>query len=784
MSKETYEKAGLFYLGRDIDKKSGKATEFLTLLKNKDFTTHAAIIGMTGSGKTGLGISLIEEAAMDNIPALVIDPKGDMGNLMLIDPTFSPQNYTEWVRDEAIAKGEDVEAYASRVASEWREGLESWGQSGERLATFAKVKKSIYTPGSSAGIPIDIMASLKAPPREILDESDSFGAYLKATVSSLLSLVGSGGEDVNSKEAILLSQIIATGWLDGKDIDIATLIASIITPPFTKIGVLPLESYFPQAQRFALATNFNAVIASPSFASWMSGETLDIQRMLYDEDGKAKIAIISIAHLSDEERMFFVTLLLNKFIAWMRQQSGTVALKAILYMDEIFGFFPPSKNPPSKEPMLLLLKQARAFGIGVVLSTQNPVDLDYKGLSNIGTWLIGRLQTPQDIERVIDGLEGKADATYTKGDIEKLLASMQKRTFFLKSAHMDDIGLFTTRWTMSYLKGPLKKEEISTLMKSQKTNIGEAKSVAEVMNLSGDDYETLDLLPSSTEQYYEPSYTSQPSYLPTLTARAKVHFYDKSRGIDEFRPIALSLLIDPNDSEIAWEKSENDESDLSRFSTKAPDGAKRGRLPEWLINDKEFKKAAKGLTERLYAQERIELYRVTKPKLESKAGESLSDFKVRFQDILNDQKEEEIERLKGQISKREETLKARLRTAKEKLAKEESDVAQKTTDTILSVGMAVFGALMGKKTSAAKVATTLNKGSKVIKEKGEVSMVQGRIDEINTNLEELGYELEDAIDKIDQEFTLDEKMIETFTLRPTRTDIKVEKICLAWRVAL
>ncbi|HHS92344.1 MAG TPA: ATP-binding protein, partial [Campylobacterales bacterium] len=441
-----YEKLGLFYLGRDIDKETQEASDALTLLKNKNFTTHAAIIGMTGSGKTGLGIGLIEEAAIDNIPSILIDPKGDMGNLLLTDPTFNPKNFEPWVKDEAQNKNEDVATYAAKIATMWQKGIKRDHQDETRVAKLHKVEKTIYTPGSSSGISLNILGSLQAPPQEVLNDADTFASYLKSTVSSLLSLIKIEADPVSSKEYLLIAQILANKWTAGENLSLEELIGAVIAPYFDKIGVLPLESFYPQDKRFSLATKFNAIIASPTFSAWLQGEDLDIQKLLYDENGKAKIAILSIAHLSDEERMFFVTILLNKYIAWMRRQSGTSALKAILYMDEIYGYFPPSKNPPSKEPMMLLLKQARAFGTGVVLSTQNPVDLDYKGLSNIGTWFIGRLQTSQDIERVIDGLGGKVGASYSKSEIKELLANLQKRTFFLKSAHLDDIRVFSTRW--------------------------------------------------------------------------------------------------------------------------------------------------------------------------------------------------------------------------------------------------------------------------------------------------------------------------------------------------
>jgi len=438
------------------------------LMKSKHFTTHAAIIGMTGSGKTGLGIGLIEEAAIDNIPAIIIDPKGDMGNLCLTFEGLKPKAFEPWVRDEADTKGEDIAAYAKKTAELWKKGLKGFQQDVSRIKKLKSHDVTIYTPGSSAGISVSVLSSLDAPGEEILEDADMFASYIHATVASLLALISIEADPLESKEYILLGNILKSLWMQKRTVTLEGLIALIINPPFDKIGVLPLKSFYPQNDRFKLATLFNNVIASPSFENWISGVPLDIQKFLYDDEGKARISIFSISHLSDEERMFFVTLLLNRYIAWMRRQSGTGSLKTLLYMDEIYGFFPPQKNPPSKEPMMLLLKQARAFGVGVVLSTQNPVDLDYKGLSNIGTWFIGRLQTRQDVDRIIDGLGDKLDGGFDKGQIRDILANLKKRTFFLKSAHLDEIRLFTTRWVLSYLKGPLKRDEIALLMREKK----------------------------------------------------------------------------------------------------------------------------------------------------------------------------------------------------------------------------------------------------------------------------------------------------------------------------
>jgi hypothetical protein len=774
---EVYEKLGLFYLGKDIDKETNQASEALTLLKNKNFTTHAAIIGMTGSGKTGLGIGLIEEAALDNIPSIVIDPKGDMGNLCLTDPIFHPKSFEPWVADEAATKQVDVTTYATETAQMWQKGIEDAHQSSERVAKLHQIKKTIYTPGSSAGVPINVMSSLQKPSSEVMEDSDTFASYLKSTVVSLLALVGIEADPLDSKEYMLLAQVLSSAWLQGESLTIESLIGKVIAPPFDTIGVLRLEEFFDKKERFALASKFNALLASPSFSLWLEGDTFDIQKLLYDENGKAKISIFSIAHLNDEERMFFVTLLLNKYTAWMRRQSGTAALKTLLYMDEIYGFFPPTKNPPSKEPMLLLLKQARAFGVGVVLSTQNPVDLDYKGLSNIGTWFIGRLQTTQDIDRVIDGLGGKVGASFDKGAIRPLLANLEKRTFFLKSAHLDGIKLFSTRWVLSYLKGPLKRDEISTLMQAQKEaqNI-EKQPIETLMGMQGAlaSYQDID---ESIVQYFEPDLFGKHAFYPTLGAKAEVHFYNQRRGIDIQKEFQYSLVLDPKQQVVDWSEAREEVTDFEQYPHAKPSEASYQPLPEVVLDDRGLKKASKVLTEKLYRDQALTLYRCDKPKVESEVGESHADFLVRIQDLLNEKKEEEIEKLKERYGKREKTLLNRLERAKERVEKEESD----STGSMVETGIAIIGALFGR-SSPSKIGRAISKGSRVLKERGDMSRAKERMVAVEDDIEALGYELEDKVEVLNQKYTIEQCTIEEFSIKPRKSDVFVKQCAVVWRV--
>ena len=427
---KAYEKLGAFYLGKYFDMASQQLKDDLVLYDSKDLNTHAVIIGMTGSGKTGLGISLIEEALIDNIPVIAIDPKGDLPNLLLSFPQLQPGDFRPWINEQdALNAGLTPEQFAAKQADLWRKGLASWDQEPDRITRLrANTDFAVYTPGSNAGQPVSVLRNFAPPTADIMAEKDLLRDRIQSTVTALLALLGIEADPITSREHILLSNIIESSWAAGKALDLAGMIRAIQSPPFERIGIMDLEAFYPPKDRFQLAMRLNNLLAAPGFEAWLEGEPLNISRMLYTDQGRPRASIFSISHLSDAERMFFVSVLLNEILAWMRTQQGTTSLRAILYMDEIFGYFPPVKNPPSKAPLLTLLKQARAFGLGVVLSTQNPVDLDYKGLSNTGTWFIGRLQTDRDKSRVLEGLEGAAAGTgFDRGRMEEILAGLGQR---------------------------------------------------------------------------------------------------------------------------------------------------------------------------------------------------------------------------------------------------------------------------------------------------------------------------------------------------------------------
>jgi len=785
-----YEKLKLFYIGKE---KTQNNESIPLVYKNKDLTTHAAILGMTGSGKTGLGISLLEEAAIDNIPSIIIDPKGDMGNLLLTFPQLRAEDFEPWIEEQdAQNNNMSKSELAQKTASMWENGIKGDFQSKDRIK---KLKNSadftIYTPGSSSGVPVSILSSFKAPSSEVLEDFDILSQLVSSTVTSLLSLAEIKASN-SSKEHILISSIFMNYYTSQKDLSMQEIISSIVTPPFTKIGVFDLDTFFAQEDRLKLALKLNAIIANPSFKNWIVGEPLDISNMLYDENGKAKVSIFSISHLNDTQRMFFVSLLLNQMVAWMRRQEGTSSLKALLYMDEIFGYFPPSKNPPSKQPMLTLLKQARSFGIGVILSTQNPVDLDYKGLSNIGTWFIGRLQTKQDKEKVIDGLVTGGNINFNKDQLMDLISNLDKRNFIMKNIHEDSVKIFQTRWVLSYLKGPISRDDIKKLMKekiakalNKNKNKPTTKIAPKTKKQTLKQQENLHkpIVPNGVDEYFN-YITQQDSYQmqPYLLTSCQINFFNSSKNIDKKEQIIEKIYLDEKDSSINWDDKENLEK--IDFSTNQRGNCSYYNIPSFLQNAKELKLIQKEFSNRIYQNKKLTLYKVSKLKLTSKQDESRNDFQIRVQDRLNEKIDENIDKLQTKFEKQKNSLESKLEKLYIKLEKEKDQASAQTTDTLVSIGSSILGAFFGKslfsKTNVSKAASGIKNASKILKEKRDVEYVQSQIAEVTEDIDTLTIKLEDSIEKIKNEFDISNYPIEETYIKLRRKDIYNVKIALLW----
>jgi len=619
-----FEKLGLFYLGRPYDPTAKKPKEGLILYKSKDLVTHAVCVGMTGSGKTGLCIGLLEEAALDGIPALIVDPKGDMTNLMLTFPELRPQDFLPWVNeDDARRKGLSTGDYAEAQAQQWAKGLASWGQDGRRIERLRQSAEClIYTPGSTSGIPVSILKSLDAPSAAVLDDPELLGDRVNTTVTSLLGLMGIQADPVKSREHVLLSHLLTAAWQRGENLDMGSLIHQIQTPPMERVGVMTVDSFFPAKDRFSLALALNNVLAAPGFSQWLEGEPLDIGAMLHSPSGKPRLSIVSVAHLSEEQRMFFVSLLLNEVVGWVRSQSGTTSLRAILYMDEIFGYFPPVANPPSKKPLLTLLKQARAYGLGVVLTTQNPVDLDYKGLANTGTWFIGRMQTERDKARVIEGLEGVSAATgtaFNRAETERLIAGLGNRVFLLNNVHENAPEIFETRWAMSYLCGPLTRNQIRQLMAGWRPEraAGAAPPAAPATDRTRPAPSVATpsrpVLPPDVPQYFVPTRGVPPAgyrllYEPGLLSVAQVGFVDKQTGARVDRNLTTISELTEEALAVDWSQGQEVSVPLEDLERVAPAGAAFSPLPAAAGRAASYTAWKRDLATWLYGSQSIELF--------------------------------------------------------------------------------------------------------------------------------------------------------------------------------
>jgi hypothetical protein len=811
---EDFEKLGAFYLGRPYDLEKKQAKEGLVLYDSKDLVTHAVCVGMTGSGKTGLCLSLLEEAAIDGIPAIIIDPKGDLANLMLTFPDLRTEDFAPWINEEDAAKKNLAPAeYAAQQAELWKTGLAKWGMDGARIKKLREAADiQVYTPGSNAGIPVSILKSFSAPPPAIREDEEALAERVSSTATSLLGLLGIDADPFKSREHILISTILKQAWLAGSDLDIAALINQIQTPTVTRFGAMDVDSFFPAKDRFQLAMSLNNLLAAPSFSSWMEGEPLDIQQLLYTPNGKPRLAIFSIAHmLEDSQRMFFVSLLLNQMLGWMRTQSGTTSLRAILYMDEILGYFPPVANPPSKLPLMTLLKQGRAFGLGVVLVTQNPVDLDYKGLSNTGTWFIGRLQTDRDKSKVIEGLEGVAAGTGLKFDrqqAEQTLAGLGNRIFMLNNVHEDGPELFETRWAMSYLRGPLTKKQIKTLMDPIKAAAGTAAS-APTASASASDAGTVassspaataaapapspaaqtqrPVLPAEVSQYFIPQRSEQSGatlvYHPMVLSSAQVRFTDK-REIDTTQELTVLATINEGVAPVDWDSAATVDIAASDLEQTPADGAQFADLPAPAAKAKNYENWKKDFAAWLYRNQKVELLKSASLKEVSRPGESEQEFRLRTQQTAREQRDAAVERLRQKYAPKFAALEERKRRAEQAVEREAEQAKSQKMQTAISFGATLLSSFLGRKavsaTSLGRATTAVRGVGRSMKESADIGRAQETVAAISQQAAELDAQFNAETQALDSLSNSQAETLETLVIKPTKANIAVMTLTLAW----
>lgn len=837
MSEADFEKLGVFYLGRRFDAQKGKRTDELCLYDSTDLVTHAVCIGMTGSGKTGLCLGLMEEALIDSIPIIAIDPKGDIANLLLTFPKLRGEDFEPWVdADQAKRAGISVSEFAAQQASNWKQGLAQWEQTGDRIARLRDAAEfAIYTPGSSAGIPVSIVQSFSAPPRAILEDDDAFQDRVATAASSLLCLLGIDADPLRSRDHILIANLLQDAWRHGQDLSLQALIQLIQQPPLRQIGAIDLEAFYPAKERFQLSMTLNNLLASPGFDSWLKGEPLDINKLLHTKDGKPRAAIFSIAHLDDTQRMFFTSLLLNQLLSWMRAQSGTSSLRCMFYMDEIFGYFPPTANPPSKKPLLTLMKQARAFGLGVVLATQNPVDIDYKGLSNAGTWFIGRLQTERDKMRVLDGLQGAAadaGAGFDRAAMDRLLSKLGSRVFLMNNVHEHEPTVFETRWTLSYLRGPLTRQQIKLLMQSA---VVTSSSPASATSIEHEDHlesraltvnqptaglaprpqaahatngtdsaaaatafvgaatisgGTKPLLSPDIHEYFLPITQPMPEgttllYKPRVIAVGNVRFADTKSKVDStLQYTILAKGPAPGMPSIDWQTSEPAKVYMEQLVTSPQGEASFEPLEKGMSDSKTYSAWSKEFAGWLYNNKRLKIFHSDLTGDFSKPRESERDFRIRLTQVAREQRDQAAADLKARYAPKLNALEQKVRKAEQEVEKQQAQARDEQMQSAISVGATVLGAFMGRKRigvgtieRATRAAKRMGKASQ---EQMDVEHAQESASALSAQLASLNAEFAAEMSSLDGKFDPLKTALTTLDIAPKKTNITIALIGLAW----
>jgi prefoldin subunit 5 len=739
-------------------------------------------------------------ALMDTIIGENTTIKGDLGNLALTFPQLRGEDFLPWVNvHEAANKGLSAEEYANNQAELWRKGLSEWGQDEkriERLRNAADVR--IYTPGGSAGLGVSLLRSFNAPSREIINDKDAYRDRVDITTNSLLSLLGFNADPFTSREYILISNIFEHTWSKGQNLDLPELISAIQKPPMDKIGVMDVDSFYPSKDRFSLAMMLNSLLASPGFKAWLEGDPMDINRFMYDKDGRPTVSIFSITHLSDSERMFFVTMLLNEVLSWVRSQPGTGSLRAILYMDELFGYLPPIANPPSKAPLLTLLKQARAYGLGLVLSTQNPGDLDYKALSNAGTWFIGRLQTERDKERVLAGLEGAAAAgKFDRARTEQILAGLGQRIFYLHSVHNDEPVIFSTRWVLSYLSGPLTRDQISSLTSAETVtekvqtpydNIPQKQDIDTLNdNRTESSKSTPPVLPPQIKQVYLPATGMDPKnivYVPSVIGAADVLYSNAKLGVSVSKNYTLLAPLHDGPIPLDWSEAEQIEINLRDLDSGPVEGAHYANFPDAASNARSYEDWKKLLNQFIRTNLSLKLLFSPALKTLSEPGEDERDFRIRLQHLAHERRDDAMEEIRKKYSSKLDQLEERHRRAKQAVEQKNAMAAQRKVEAAVSAGTALLGALLGRKTisatSVSRIGTAVRSTSRAFKSGQEISGAVETLQSIEAQIQELQLELEQQLEKISANYNMLEEKLESVEIRAISGNITVHFMGLAW----
>jgi hypothetical protein len=624
----------------------------------------------------------------------------------------------------------------------------------------------------------------------IRQDPELLAERVDSAVAGLMALLGVRGDPLQSPEYILMANLLRHEWEAGRHLDLPAMLNFIQTPPFQKVGFFDLETFYPARDRMQLAMRLNNLLASPGFASWLEGEPLDIHSLMYTPEGKARISILSIAHLSESERMFFVTLLLNELVAWMRGQPGTSSLRALLYMDEIFGFFPPSGNPPSKLPMLTLLKQARAYGLGCLLATQNPVDLDYKGLANTGTWFIGRLQTERDKMRVMEGLEGaSAGGAFDRAEMERILAGLGSRRFLLHNVHDEGPVVFQTRWAMSYLRGPLTREQIRKLNPEPAAQNppppGQAAAVSppEPVQPPPAD-ESPSMLPPGIKERLLPR--SKPGqgrgWIPCLAGTARLHYVRVSKKVDLWKTVPFAVPVREGVNGVDWSEIEF----LPEESAfQSPDGDFVRPAVPGPVNEKNMRGWEKEAKSVLYEKQPLTLLSCPALKLQAEPGESPEQFQGRVHHLAREQRDIEVEALRRNMEKKFVTLRDQIRRAEDRVERTREAHSEKKLNTALSFGSTLLGAFLGSKkmsvTTVNRTRSSLTKASRLGKSKEDIARAEDELASRTRQYEDLEAQLEQDLEELKTKYAPEALQVETLDLPFRKSDLRFTFFGLMWQ---
>ncbi len=791
------------FVGGLVDPAAHERTGDDVRLESADFTTHGVILGMTGSGKTGLGVVLIEEVLAAGVPALLVDPKADLTNLCLTFPGLSAAEFRPWIDEsQAAAAGVTREEFAAQQATAWKEGLAGWGYGPEQITALrAMCDFTVYTPGSQSGTPMNLVGSLQVPGT---DDAEIVGDEIEGFVSGLLGLVGIEADPLSSREHILLANLIQYSWSSGTSLDLPTLVGMVQLPPLRKLGVFELDQFFPPDDRTKLAMKLNGLLASPAFAAWAAGEPLDIPSLLYTPEGRPRCAIVTTAHLSDEERQFVTSLLLAKVVTWMRRLSGTTDLRALLYMDEVAGYLPPTANPPTKKPIMLLMKQARAFGVGVVLATQNPVDVDYKALSNAGTWMVGRLQTDRDKQRLLDGMSAAAGGVDVNA-VGATISGLAKREFVLRRAGKDQPEVFTSRWAMSYLRGPLTRDQIKQLTGSPQADAqpvptepaaaAPATAAASEAGPAGHPADTTPVMPKVAEgiavRWADPAAPwladiggAQTGTVaePGIVARVALR-YDETKA-DLVHDQEYEAVLFPLTASVDVTRAVATDYDERDLRDAAPDGWTYRLSDVPLAQATLFKGVERSLVDHLSRSLSLEIPVNADLKLYGRAGEDTEAFAARCLQVADERADAEIAKLRDKYEKKAATLRDRIDAATDaaQVAADQQQARQR--DDLLSSAGSILGGLLGGRRSRGGLLGQLGRAAGRTSRTGagasRVDAAQNKVARLQVELEEVEAELAEEITEIDARWMGLAKNVSSTAITLERSDVKVTQLVLAW----